>query len=283
MQLRIGGVPEHFNLPWHRLLDSGKLDTHGIEATWQDFPEGTGAMINSLNEGTVDMAMLLTDGAVAGIDKGGAFKIVSFYTVTPLLWGVHVPDRSSVRDMKDTKGRCYAVSRYGSGSHLMAFVHAKNHAWPLDNLHFEVINNLDGARAALKEGSAEVFLWEKFTTQPFVDNGEFRRVGICPTPWPCFVICVREEVLEQSKVQIAQAITEVQQQAALLVTHPHRIAIIAEKYQLQPEDVEEWLGLTAWANSTFVDKAVLEEVNNTLKELGLVSQECSTDNLVYAL
>ena len=29
-------------------------------------------------------------------------------------------------------------------------------------------------------------------TKPLVDNGIFRRIADCPTPWPCFVIAVRD-------------------------------------------------------------------------------------------
>jgi hypothetical protein len=33
-------------------------------------------------------------------------------------------------------------------------------------------------------------------TKPLVDKGIFRRIGIVP-PWPCFVIAVRDEILEK--------------------------------------------------------------------------------------
>ena len=36
-------------------------------------------------------------------------------------------------------------------------------------------------------------MWEKFTTKPLVDTNTFRHIGDCPSPWPCFVIAVREE------------------------------------------------------------------------------------------
>jgi ABC-type nitrate/sulfonate/bicarbonate transport system substrate-binding protein len=34
--------------------------------------------------------------------------------------------------------------------------------------------------------------------KPLVDKGIFRRIADCPTPWPCFVIAVRDEVLENN-------------------------------------------------------------------------------------
>ena len=62
-RLRIGGVPEHFNLPWLRLAESGALDDLGV--AWRDVPEGSGAMAAALRAGELDAAMLLTEGAVS--------------------------------------------------------------------------------------------------------------------------------------------------------------------------------------------------------------------------
>jgi ABC-type nitrate/sulfonate/bicarbonate transport system substrate-binding protein len=57
--------------------------------------------------------------------------------------------------------------------------------------------SIEGAVTALTNGSADYFMWERFMTQPLVDRGIFRRLADCPTPWPCFVIAARSEVLEQ--------------------------------------------------------------------------------------
>jgi hypothetical protein len=41
---------------------------------------------------------------------------------------------------------------------------------------------------------APIILWERFMTKPVVE--EYLE-GDCPTPWPCFVIAVRDEILEK--------------------------------------------------------------------------------------
>ena len=56
--IKIGGVPEHFNLPWLRLVESGALDD--LSVVWRDVPEGSGAMAAALRAGELDAAMLLT-------------------------------------------------------------------------------------------------------------------------------------------------------------------------------------------------------------------------------
>ena len=44
-----------------------------------------------------------------------------------------------------------AVSRIGSGSHVMAGVHARAQGWPVADLKFEIVRNLAGARKALRD------------------------------------------------------------------------------------------------------------------------------------
>jgi ABC-type nitrate/sulfonate/bicarbonate transport system substrate-binding protein len=50
-------------------------------------------------------------------------------------------------------------------------------------------------------------MWERFMTKPLVDKGIFRRIGDCPTPWPCFVIAVRDEILEKYPEAIKSILT----------------------------------------------------------------------------
>lgn len=48
--LRIGGVPEHFNYPWHLALERGLFEKNGVKVQWVDQPLGTGQMITSVRE-----------------------------------------------------------------------------------------------------------------------------------------------------------------------------------------------------------------------------------------
>jgi len=44
-RFKIGGVPEHFNLPWRLAIEEGKFKAAGIELHWSDMTGGTGQMI----------------------------------------------------------------------------------------------------------------------------------------------------------------------------------------------------------------------------------------------
>ena len=197
-KVHIGGVPEHFNLAWYLTLKDGAYKDRGINLRWTDFYGGTGQMAKALRENEIDLAVILTEGIIKDIIAGNESKIVQVFVETPLIWGIHVANNANYFNLEDIKGTKAAISRYGSGSHLMAYINAQNAGWNLEkDLQFEVIKNLDGAVEGLTDGKADYFMWEKFTTKPLVDNGTFRRIGECPSPWPCFVIAARNQFIKE--------------------------------------------------------------------------------------
>ena len=187
--VRIGGVPEHFNYAWYIGLKKNAFKAQGIDLRWVDCPGGTGQMTEALKQNSIDMAIVLTEGIIKAISDGISSKIVQNFVESPLIWGVHVATGSNYTKASELKNTQAAISRMGSGSHLMAYLQAQKLGWNTTReLHFKIIKNLEGGVKALRESEADYFLWEKYTTKPLVDSGVFRRIGECPTPWPCFVI-----------------------------------------------------------------------------------------------
>jgi len=89
-------------------------------------------------------------------------------------------------------------------------------------------------------------MWEQFTTQPLVDNGEFRRVGIRRTLWPAFVVAVNESFLKQNASSVQAALRVINQQSLDLMQSPDAVPMIAKRYSLRAEQVKQWFELTAW-------------------------------------
>ncbi len=270
IELRVGGVPEHFNLPWHLALEAGVPARIGVGLTWRDYPDGSGAMAAALRAGELDAALLLTEGAVAGVANGGGFSIASLYTESSLIWGIHVPARSRFIRVADIRGARYAISRLGSGSHLMAFVHARSQGWPVDTLELVPVRNLAGAIDAFATGAADVFFWEKFMTKPFVDDGRFRRVGEFLAPWPAFVLCVADGVGAPQRAALRKLLAAVLDEAKTLAARPDAPAAIGQRYSLEPTDVAEWLRATRWARQVAIEPADLAQVTAALQNLQLV-------------
>ncbi|MBT8244578.1 MAG: ABC transporter substrate-binding protein [Winogradskyella sp.] len=280
-KINIGGVPEHFNLAWYLTLKNGEYKAKDINLRWHDYHGGTGQMCKGLREGDIDLAVILTEGIVKDIIAGNPSKIIQTYTQSPLIWGIHVAADSQFGTIKDIKGKRAAISRYGSGSHLMAFVNAKNNGWNLDkDLDFSVIKNLDGAIKGLTNGSADYFMWEKFTTKPLVDNGTFRRIGNCPSPWPCFVIAVRNEFLERNKDDVKTILNIINNTTSEFKYIPSINRTIANRYGQELEDVQEWLSLTEWSQE-LIDEKTLNKVQDELLQLNIIPNKWNYHDLVY--
>ena len=280
--VKIVGVPEHFNFPWLMAIEEGAFKTRGINLVWTDVPEGTGKMCTMLEEGQADLAIILTEGIVKSIIEGNPVKIIQEYIATPLQWGIHVAADSEFQNMADLQNATVAISRFGSGSHLMSFVNARNQGWETSSLKFEIIHTLDGAIEALKSGTADYFMWEHFTTKPIVDAGIFRRLEDCPTPWPCFVIAATESFLLKNKEVLRHILEVINLYTTEFKLIPSIDRTLSNKYGQQLEDVREWLSLTQWSQSQLSAKAI-ENVQDYLYKLDLISHKLEADKLITNL
>jgi len=117
--MRVGGVPEHFNLPWKLAIADNAFAGTGLDVEFIDYPGGTGAMTAALRDGEIEVALVLTEGAVLDILKGSDNRLVSIYVESPLVWGIHVAADGPVTAV--AAGQHVAISRFGFGSHLIAF------------------------------------------------------------------------------------------------------------------------------------------------------------------
>ena len=268
----IGGVPEHFNLPWNLTINNGEYVAENIDLKWRDFPGGTGAMCKALRAKEIDIAVILTEGIIKDVIDGNPSKIVQTFIQTPLIWGIHVAANSQYKTINDLKGTKAAISRYGSGSHLMTYINAENNQWDLKNdLDFKIIDNLVGAVIGLQSGIADYFLWERFTTKPLVDNGMFRHIGNCPTPWPCFVIAVRNEFIESNRAELKTILEIINRTTLEFKDIPCIDKTIANTYNQKIEDVREWLKLTEWSQK-LIDKDTVLKTQQKLLSLNIIPE-----------
>ena len=277
--IKIAGVPEHFNLPWHLAIENGDFEKQNIDLQWTDVPEGTGKMCQMLRDGSADIAVILTEGIVKDIVAGNPSKIVQVYVQSPLIWGIHVAAKSDYKKVEDLENKKVAISRLGSGSQLMAYVNAGNQGWKTEKLQFEIINTIDGAVESLTNGTADYFMWERFMTKPLVDKGIFRRIDDCPTPWPCFVIAVRNELLKSNPAIIAKILEIINQTTEEFKDIPSIDKTLALKYLQKIEDIQEWLSITQWSQKPLTDK-MLNKVQNQLLELKIIDKKGTFEEIV---
>lgn len=271
-KVRVIGVPEHFNLPWHMAIEEGAFEDRGIQLQWTDIPEGTGRMAEMLEKGETELAIILTEGMIKAISDGNPSMIVQEYIGSPLLWGIHVAAQSPFKALSALKNTKAAISRFGSGSHLMTFVNAQNQGWDASHLKFEVVNTLDGAVEALTQGRADYFMWERFTTKPLVDQGIFRRLGDCPTPWPCFVIAATKQFVEREPDTVRHVLAVINSYTTEFADIPSINRTLANRYGQQVADIDQWLALTQWSQRPLSQKT-FEKVQRTLLQLDLIKEK----------
>jgi ABC-type nitrate/sulfonate/bicarbonate transport system substrate-binding protein len=228
-------------------------------------------MCTALRENTLDIAIVLTEGIIADISKGNPSKIMQWYVESPLIWGIHVSHDSEIRSGNDFENKKYAISRPGSGSHLMAYVDANKRGLDINESNFVVVGNLNGAVEALTNHEADLFFWEKFTTKPYVDNQKLRFIAECPTPWPCFAIAVTDKAYHLHKTEInslIQLITDINKDFKHI---PNIEQLIASHSNLNKEDVEIWLKTVKWkSNNEPINASIIQDVIQTLQKLNII-------------
>lgn len=277
--IRIAGVPEHFNFPWQLTIQEGLFDESGIDVQWTDVPQGTGKMCEMLRKDETDLAVILTEGILKDIANGNESFILQTFVQSPLQWGIHVNAQSPYQNIEDLKGTTAAISRFGSGSELMAYVNASNHNWDFDSLKFEIVHTLDGAIKALSANKANYFMWDRFMTQPIVDQGIFRRVGVCPTPWPCFMIAVRKTFYTHNKAMVDRMLEIINQTTSEFKMIPSIDKTLASAFDQKLEDIRQWLQLTKWSQKK-LSEAEFQKINQDLVKYKIIDQPLNYTDVI---
>ena len=274
--VRLGGVPEYFNWPIISAIRRGKFEEAGINLEWQDITQGTGRMANMLADDELDMAILLTEGITKSIIEGNPSKLIHTYVQSPLTWGIHVPANAGIMNLKDLVGCSVAISRFGSGSHLMAILLLQSLGFDPQAFQFLVVDNLDGAREEFMHNDSVFFLWEKYTTKFLVEKGEFSRIGEWPTPWPCFVVAATNSVLEEQeavKLFLKVLLNEVNHS----LSAPDLLESVISEYSLNLEDVKSFLPATNWSRTLTASRDATTLVIKTFQDIGLLDSKTNQE------
>ncbi len=244
--IKIGGVPEHFNLPILLAVERGEFKQKDIDLRWSYYPGGTGAMTKALADGELDMAILLTEGFVAAVNNGLQAKIVKVYIDSPLVWGIYSGTASTTKSIYDSTPKKYAISRLGSGSHLMALIHAEQRGEQIAEDDFVIINSLEGAIESLSKNETQAFYWEKFMTKKYVESGEVKLIGEFSAPWSSFLIVAREESLSNNRADIDAVLSIINTASRAFKEDVFAPIELKKRFQLSNIDIQTWMHATVW-------------------------------------
>ncbi|KAF8802467.1 hypothetical protein BYT27DRAFT_7341355 [Phlegmacium glaucopus] len=270
MCLRVGYVREHFSSP---LLQFAETDA-GQTFTLVECPSGTGQLISRLAADEIDIAIALTDPLISGIAKGSkAYKLIGSFVSTPLNWAVITGKDTIYKEISDLKGTTLGISRPGSGSQTMAYVMALQQGWPTVDLKFQVNNDIHGLLNSVNDGSTSAFMWEWFTTKPFVDAGEARFIGSVPTPWPSWLIAGHPNRASPDATSLFLA--KLSDYVVAFNSEESRatkdVVFIQEKFGYPKKDIEAWLKTVSYPQDCAeISKNVIESTLSVLEKAGVV-------------
>jgi len=138
---------------------------------------------------------------------------------------------------------------------------------------------LPDLRDGVNSGKSSAFLWEYFTTKPYVDSGvrpsrcsfssplliafpkECRFVGSITTPWPCFMLAAPKHVVDTKLDALQKMLSALREACTLFHEIKGMSDIIATKYQLKPEDAKQY-GYYYWVRLVF-DSLNLSAIGGT--------------------
>eukprot|EP01112_Ceratiomyxa_fruticulosa_P010864 TRINITY_DN2895_c0_g1_i1.p1 TRINITY_DN2895_c0_g1~~TRINITY_DN2895_c0_g1_i1.p1 ORF type:complete len:581 (-),score=142.94 TRINITY_DN2895_c0_g1_i1:94-1836(-) len=270
--IRVAGVPEHFVFPIFQAQEKGIFEKHGVEVEFVEHKGGTGSMINALKEGSVDIAVALTEGLVAEIAKNESdITLISTYVESPLCWAISVGKDSPINGVEELRGKTWGISRFTSGSHLMVFVLALQRGWDLKDLSFAVKGNIEGLKDGVNDGTADAFMWEVFMTKKAHDSGVIKKVGAIYTPWPCFMIAARKSVLNEKEDSIKKVLSALRESCKEFHQNEKEvIKAIAHKFDLSELDTEKWYSTVRITANNHISEAAIEQAIEILRKTGVV-------------
>jgi len=256
-------VPEHFSLPWQLGKGRGIFSKHNVEVTTIEHPRGTGSMCRALRNGEIDVAVALTEGVISDIvNLGPSFKIIATYVQSSLHWAAVVHPDSSITSIDELRGKTFGISRPGSGSQLMAYVMANDRRWNLDqDLHFSIKGGILELIGGIQDHSTDVFLWETFTTKPYMDQNLVRKIGEVVTPWPCFVIAVRNDVLEANPSSVKRLLSAIQESCVEFKKTEKSLKYISRESKLSLEDSKLWFDQVEFSDGKVSNKVLIETIS----------------------
>ncbi|KAK1921679.1 hypothetical protein DB88DRAFT_498841 [Papiliotrema laurentii] len=269
-RLRVGWHREHFLSPLLQLAAKDNGETFELV----ECPGGTGEMQVKLKNGEIDVCIALTDALIAGLANGQtSYKLVGRYISSPLRWAIITGKDSKYQSVDELKGTTFGISRLGSGSQVMASVLSLQEGWSeLEQPQFKVNGQFKPLRDSVNAGETSVFLWEWFTTKPYVDSGEVRFIGSVYTPWPCWSIAAAPSTPASTLSTFLSSLQPyVVNFDSASAREKEDVDFVTGYFGHKREDVIEWLKTVKWEHRLAkVEEKVVRDTLSVLEKAGVV-------------
>jgi ABC-type nitrate/sulfonate/bicarbonate transport system substrate-binding protein len=237
-------------------------------------------MLEALEKRELDLAILLTEGIAKHAICTGLTRIIGTFVDAPLPWGVHVSPNKAIGPMADLNANIenltFGISRFGSGSHLMAIVHACSLG--KRSPQFKVVNTMAGARDAMVAGEIDVFLWDVTTADVHAREGAWKCIGTVSGDWPAFVFAVRSDVDETTLSKIRLFMAALESECSYMKSHQSdSVEYLQNKYSISPKQATEFISTIQWNARPEFSAQALETVTKSLAAAGIIPDSASGD------
>lgn len=216
---------------------------------------------------------------LAGIAKGATeFKFVGTYIESPLNWAVITGVNAPYTSIKDLEGTTIGISRKGSGSEVMANVMALQKEWKSPP-KFLINDNFAKLRQSVNDGSTSCFMWEWFTTLPYVKTGEVKFIGNQLTPWPSWSIVAKPSLDHNVVAQFVNNLDQAVRAFDESRTSGEAVDYVAKTFNYDKQDVQEWIKGVTYSKSHLrvVKKSVVESTLDTLVDAKVIEKNGEWD------
>lgn len=160
----------------------------------------------------------------------------------------------------------WAISRFGSGSHLMTCVLAVGRGWPVEALKFYVAGNFQALRDYVNAHDDAAFMWSEDMSQPYYDSGEIKRIGEITTPWPSFLVCSLSSYAINHEKEL-RALSAALQEACELFRSTKDIHIdIAQLHEHTIDDTKRWYDAVSITGSNNIAESTITKAIAALIE-----------------
>lgn len=285
MRLIVGFVPEHFSTPLFLAERQGFFLRNGLEVVFKSFPSGSGHLIQSLNDGSINMAIGLTEAFINGTASGDVFyKMIGTYVKSPLCWAVSTgAKRDDITSVDQLEGKTCAISRIGSGSDIMSKVLREEKGWNQE-FRYDVLDTFGNLRQAVNNAKADFFMWEHFTSARYYENGEIKKIGEIDTPWPSWVIVADDVVLKYETIAKA-FMTSVNEGIDYFRNNTDEaIHYITHHFDYTEETARAWLKTVKFSDDVCdINEEVVAKTLKILKQAVDLPADCDSKAYIHRL
>ena len=205
-------------------------------------------------------------------------------------WAISTsPSREDLKSIDDLKNTRVGVSRIGSGSYVMSFVLAEQQGWlnyasgkkcPAP-FTFHPLQNFEKLRNGVNDKTVDFFMWEHFTSKKYYDSGEIKRIGEIYTPWPSWMIVMRDHCAAYEDGSLDTMFEKLDQGVKYFEENPEEsVKYISTELDYSEEDARAWLKTVKFTSGTAgTDHEVLDKVCDLLKQAGVVDGEADGSSM----